>query len=282
MYFVSDRFLESLLEDDIPYGDETTSLLAWDDAWGTLTAKSKTEGVVSGLTLAARLLRRMGSTVEEVIRDGDRVSPGTTLLRATGSAQALHSAYKTAQCVMEYCSGISRRVDAMRVAAQSVNPQCQVALTRKHFPGTKTLALYAVRVAGGSIHRLGLSDSILLFDQHRVFMADPTHAIRAIKAKSPERKVAVEVASDTEALQFLDAGADLIQCERFEVASLSRLVQRVHHDYPHARVLATGGIRADNAQAYAATGVDALVTSWPYYGAPADISMVFSAHHVVD
>ena len=162
-------------------------------------------------------------------------------------------------------------------AAQSVNPNCQVALTRKHFPGAKLLSLYAILTGGGVFHRAGLSESILVFDQHRVFLSDPFKAVHDAKLKFPERRITVEVATGEEGLAYFEAGADVIQCEKFSTDDLKAFVDAVRAKYPAGKILAAGGINGSNASEFAATGVDAIVTTWPYFAQPFDIKMRFKA-----
>jgi molybdenum transport protein len=274
MFFISDHELEEILSEDIPYGDETVDLMGIGDAAGRITCHPKADGVVSGVSLAARIFRMVGLTVQELARDGERIAAGTTILKASGSAGAIHATYKTAQTVMEYCSGISGRARAMVDAAASANPRCRVALTRKHFPGAKKLSLYAGLAGGATIHRMGLSESILIFDQHRVFADDFPALLARMKAVSPERKIAVEAATADEGLAFVRAGADIIQCERFSPEALAEFIGKARGENPAVLVSAAGGVNAETAAAYAAAGADFLVTTWPYFGKPFDIKMV--------
>lgn len=276
MFYVPDRVLETVLEEDLPYGDETTSLLEIRDFRGSIVAKAKASGVYSGISLAARLMRQLGLSVEEHASEGVALTAGSPLLTALGKADQLHAVYKSAQLIMEYCSGISTRTHQMVEAVHSANLQCQVALTRKHFPGTKTLSFYAALAGGGVIHRTGLSESILVFDQHRLFLDDPVNAIHRAKEKSPERRIAVEVDTPKEGLLFAQAGADIIQCERFSPDVLKNFVKTLHREASGVRILAAGGVRGENAYQYAATGVDVLVTSWPLFAPPQDVKMQFS------
>lgn len=276
MYYVPDRVLDAILEEDLPYGDETMRLVGVEALRGRVVASNKAAGTVSGISLAARLMRHLGLCAEELANDGVSLPAGSPLLSATGSAEALHAVYKTAQVIMEYCTGISTRTRTMVDAAQAVNPHCQVALTRKHFPGTKVLSLYAATMGGGIIHRTGLSESILVFDQHRILMDDPIARIRAVRDRSPERMIAVEVNSPEEGLAFAAAGANVIQCEKFTPEVLAQFVPTLKAQFPAVRVVAAGGVRGDNAAQYAATGVDALVTTWPYFAPPSDIKMRFT------
>ena len=162
-------------------------------------------------------------------------------------------------------------------AARAVSPNAHVALTRKHFPGTKPIAYAGAKAGGGIVHRFGLSDSILVFDQHRVFCADAARSIKRLAAENPERKTAVEADTPAQALRFVELGVDIIQCERFTVDALAAFCDAARRRNPRIVINAAGGINASNAGAYAQAGADVLVTSWPYFGAPFDVKMRFEA-----
>ena len=155
MVYFPDSYLDDLIREDAPYGDETSTLLGIEDQPGMVVGAPKVTGVVSGVSVAAKLCRRVGLKATEHVKDGDRVEAGTPVLTLEGTASQLHLVYKTAQRLMETCSGIAGRTRQMVDAAQSVNPNCQVALTRKHFPGAKLLSLYAILTGGGVFHRAG-------------------------------------------------------------------------------------------------------------------------------
>lgn len=176
---------------------------------------------------------------------------------------------------MEYASGIAFRTREMVDAARAVSPKVQVAGTRKHWPGGKRIALAGLLAGGGIVHRFGLSDSILVFDQHRVFCDDFEAAFRALQARSPERKIAVEAGSPEEAMTFVRLGADIIQCERFSPEDFAAFADAARAESPNVRLSAAGGVNAKNAALYAEAGADILVTSAPYWGAPQDVKMRF-------
>ena len=258
-----DGYLLRLMEDDCPLTDLTTEGLGISEAEGTVTAQFKKAGIVAGATLAARLFELAGARVEVFARDGESRPEGVPILCATGTAAALHSVYKTAQCVMEYASGIALRTKAMLEAARTEAPSVHIALTRKHFPGTKPIAYAGLYAGGGIVHRFGLSDSILVFDQHRVFCADEARAIKRLMRQCPERKCAAEAGTPEEALRFVELGVDIIQCERFPVESLAGFVPVAKRLNPKLVINAAGGINESNAADYARAGADVLVTSWP-------------------
>ena len=109
---------------------------------------------------------------------GTFVPRGTLLLEATGRAGDLHRGAKTAQIMIELASGIATRAAAIVAAARSANPLISVACTRKNMPGAKQIALKAIMAGGAVPHPLGLSDSVLVFADHRVFL--PTAPISPI------------------------------------------------------------------------------------------------------
>ena len=274
MYCIGDAFLEEALKEDAPYGDLTTDLLGIENEPGTIACWPKSDTVICGAQLAARLFEKVGLTVDLAAKDGDRLPAKTVFLKAGGRAGAIHAVYKTAQNIMEYCSGIATRTAEMRLAAQAVNPNCQIAVTRKHFPSAKVLSLYAAQTAGARVHRTGLSESVLVFDQHRTFCPDDfLERLARMHELDPERKIAVEAGGLDEALEFARAGADIIQCEKMPAPEFAETAARIKEICPHVLVSAAGGIRADNAADYARAGADFLVTTWPYFGKPADIKM---------
>lgn len=270
-----DDYLLRLLKEDCPSVDLTTQGLGIGAELGAVKAHFKKPGIAAGVRLAARLFELSGAETEIHAEDGDRLEAGEPILIARGTAANLHRVYKVAQTLMEYASGIARLTNEMVTSAKMVNSRVQVAATRKHMPGTKPIALAGVAAGGGIVHRLGLSDSILVFDQHLVFCGDADAAISHLKMVSPERKVAVEVGSCEDGVRMAKLGADIIQCERMPLDELAALAATLRGLNPNIVVSAAGGINEKTAADYAKTGVDLLVTSRPYQAAPFDVKMSF-------
>ena len=259
--------------------DLTVDALGIEDRPGCVECFPKEDCVIAGVEEAARIFRAVGALAEEVRPSGSRLPAGTVCLRAEGTAGRLHAVYKAAQNVMEYASGIATRTAGVVRNARAASPSVEVAVTRKHFPGTKHLSVRAALAGGATVHRLGLSESILVFDQHRAFMdeAEFLSAIPRMAARFPERRIMAEAGSVEEAVRFAEAGVQVIQCERFSPDALRECAERVRRIQPGVRISAAGGINADNAADYAAAGADVLVTSWVYFGRPQDVKMKFSA-----
>ena len=169
MFYIPTSFLENILKEDIPWNDSTTEALGISGVPGKISCFPKKDGFVSGIEIGVRLFKEVGLEVTCIGKDGDFYSAGQTVLEARGTAEKIHSVYKTVQNILEYSSGITNRVRAMTRQIEAAGSKAKVAVTRKHFPGTKTISLNAALLGGAIVHRAGLSESILVFDQHRVF-----------------------------------------------------------------------------------------------------------------
>ena len=277
---ISGTQIEVLLNEDVPYGDLTTTAMGIADKPGFMAFATRSNVVVAGVEEAAAVLRRLGLEVDVCHRSGDVLLPKTLVLQARGPAGLLHCGWKVAQNLLEYCSGIATRTHDMVVKGRAVNPHLQIAATRKNFPGTKSLSAKAVLAGGGIIHRLGLSESFLLFDNHHNFFSSHAQlfaAVAAARRKLPEKKICVEVKNFEDAVQFAQAGAHVLQFDKNSPEELREWIPRIREKYPVIVIAAAGGVNADNIQNYARTGIDLVVTSWVYFGKPADIAVCIQA-----
>jgi molybdenum transport protein len=272
---LDDAHLARLLSDDVPFEDITTRALAIGSLAGRLEFRARRAMIVCGGEEAARLFALVGASARLLVPSGGQVEEGACLLQASGSATCLHRAWKTAQVLMETLSGIASAAAALVFAADPV----PVACTRKTLPGTKALCLKAVRAGGATVHRLGLSDSVLVFPEHRLFLDEPPErTIDRLRRAEPERKLVVEVTSATEALAWAQAGADVLQLEKFTPTAVAEIRAQLDAQLTGRRPLlaAAGGVRADNAAAYAAAGAELLVSSAPFAAPPADVQVDFA------
>ncbi|TAK47240.1 MAG: ModD protein [Xanthobacteraceae bacterium] len=267
--------LEKLLAEDIPYGDLTTEALGVNGDKGHITLTARDAMTVAAIEDAQAIFAIAGIEVEREVRSGDTVVAGTCLLRGEGHATGLLRSYKVAQTLVEVWSGVATATRRMVAAARMANPAVVVACTRKNVPGTKGLAVAAVKAGGGVMHRLGLSETILLFAEHRMFrpnagLDDLAHGLRL---HAPEKKLVIEVHSIDEAIAAAQAGFDVIQTEKFTPSTVAEVVTALAAIAPRAVIAATGGINLDNAAAYAQAGASVLVTSWPYTAQPRDVAV---------
>ena len=276
MFIIPENYLNSLMEEDLQHMDLTVMSMDIENISGSLECYSKNDCVLAGAEEAARLFKNTGCEVELLLSGGTFIEGGKVFMRVRGTAGAMHACWKQSQNIIEYSSGIATRTAEMVKNAKAANPSVHVSVTRKHFPGGKALSIKAALAGGASLHRLGLSDSILVFDQHRAFTHDFISLIPLMARRFPEKKIAVEADTPAEAEAYLKAGAHIVQCERFTYEELRNFVKISRSINKDAVIAAAGGINAANAKEYASTGVDILVTSWVYFGKPQDIKMKMS------
>lgn len=275
MTVVSIHELERLLSDDAPYGDLTTEALGIGRRLGRMRFSAKTAMVVAAAEEGAALLELAGVDTTLKVSSGDAVQADTVLLEGEGPAHALHRAWKVSQTLIEIWSGVATATHKLVTAARAVRPDIAVACTRKNVPGTKAFAAAAVKAGGAVMHRLGLSETILVFPEHRVFLGagDAESIMVALRRHSPEKKLVCEVNSVAEGRYAAEAGFDVIQAEKFTPDMIAQLSQSIAAMIPRPLVAAAGGVNPDNAAAYARAGADILVTSWPYTARPADVAV---------
>jgi molybdenum transport protein len=273
MLCLSDTCLLSLLADDVPYGDLTTRTLGIGTQPAQLTFAARQSMTVAATEEALRLLELAGASASLAAPSGTALQAGDLILQAQGTAAQLHSGWKAAQTLVEWASGIATATAAIVAAAGGV----AVACTRKTVPGTKALSVQAVLAGGGVMHRLGLSETLLLFAEHRLFLDEPpAHTLARLRRQQPEKKIVVEVAMVEEAALWAAAGADVLQLEKFTPEAVAACRRAIAPLAARPLLAAAGGVRADNAAAYVAAGADFLVTSAPYTAPPKDVQVTFS------
>ncbi|WP_022723520.1 ModD protein [Rhodopseudomonas sp. B29] len=266
--------LQRLLDDDVPFGDLTTEALGIGARIGTMRLAARDPMVLAMAEEAAAIIQLGGCEVDLIAASGARLEPGAPVLVARGAASGLLRSWKVAQTLIEIWSGVATAAADIVAAARAVSPTIAVACTRKNTPGTKRFAVAAVKAGGAVMHRLGLSETILVFGEHRGFLDEPLAAtVQRLRAASPEKKLITEVSAVDAALEAAEAGFDVLQLEKFAPADVAALVQRLATT-PHRPVIAVaGGVNAANAAAYAQAGAQVLVTSAPYMAKPRDVQV---------
>lgn len=274
---LSDDALQELIREDAPYGDLTTAGLSMGDMPGRIVMAARQPMTVCGSEEAARLFELLGATATVISPSGKHVLGGAELISAHGRASSLLLAWKVAQTLMEYASGVASEVARMVTELRAAGHAQPVACTRKTFPGTRALSVKAVLSGGGIMHRMGLSETMLLFPEHRVFLDVSTDdMVGRLRKYQPEKRLVVEVGSMQEALAMATSGADVLQLERFTPEAVKQCKVALHTSRLHPTLAVAGGVNASNAVAYADAGADILVSSAPYHAPPRDVEARFS------
>lgn len=274
MRALNDPELSALLADDVPCGDLTTDTLCIGMQAARLEFRARQAMTVCASEEAVRLFELVGASARLLSASGVSVPAGELILEAQGSAAQLHRAWKTAQNLVEWASGIATATAAIVAAAGGA----AVACTRKNVPGTKAMSVKAIQAGGAIMHRLGLSETLLVFPEHGLFLNEaPRQTIERLRRAQPEKKIIVEVGNLDDAKRWRDAGTDVLQLEKFTPEAVAACRQALGLNTTAIRPLlaAAGGVRADNAAAYVAAGADFLVTSAPYTAAPRDVQVNF-------
>ena len=182
-YRLPDPALEAILGEDTPEGDATTFALGIADRPGVLEYRARGPMTLCGSEEAARMGQLRDLIIAgPVAASGSVLDAGQLILRLEGRAAALHAVWKTSQTLMEYLSGIASATAAIVAAARRGNPAASVACTRKNFPGTKAAAIKAILCGGATPHRLSLSETLLVFAEHRVFLDEsPTATLARLR-----------------------------------------------------------------------------------------------------
>ena len=274
--FFDHATIDDWIAEDAPLLDLTTQLLDLADRPARMALVLREGGVAACTEEAARVVQHCGGQVQACMPSGMHLQAGDVLLVATGDAPALLRAWKVAQNLLEYACGVASRTARLVRAVRAVAPGMAVLTTRKHAPGLRRIALKATLSGGAYPHRLGLGETVLVFPQHRALVGG-WDALRLRLAGTAqalvEKKCVIEAHSLHDARQAVLAGADVVQFDKASPAQLQDWCAQLRARHPALGLLAAGGIHEGNAAAYAATGVDALVTSSLYHAPPADVGV---------
>lgn len=267
--------IDYFITEDVPYLDLTSEVLGVADQPGEMEYYTREECVLAGGDVVSRIAMRLGCEVISARSDGERIAAGETFMTLRGQASSLHQVWKVGLNTFDHLSAVATKTRQMVDAAHEANPQCEILTTRKSMPGAKDLLTSAVRAGGAWPHRLGLSETVLVFDHHIAFMGGFDaflDQLPAIKRRCVEKKLFVE-AGEAQALALARTGVDGIQFDKVPVERLASLVEELRAIDPRLTLIAAGGINPKNVAAYAATGVDGLATTAPFSAKPLDMSV---------
>ena len=279
----------ALAEDLGPIGDVTIQALLTHQGSGSALFVARSAGVLAGLEAAALVFDAVDPTVkfERLRDDGASLVKGDRVARVAGSLQSLLLAERTALNLVQRISGVAtmtrRFVDAV------AGTRAKIVDTRKTTPGFRRLEKYAVRCGGGTNHRIGLFDMILIKDNHLVALrnADPAAAVaeamrRALvyrESHDPSLPIMIEVDS----LVQLDAALagpgvrpDFVLLDNMPLADMQEAVRRRARTAPDVQLEASGGVSLATVRAIAETGVDRISVGALTHSAPAwDLALDF-------
>jgi nicotinate-nucleotide pyrophosphorylase (carboxylating) len=269
-----EELLRRELRDDLGRaGDITTDAIAAPGDRAAAEIMARRAGRVCGVGIALDAFRLLGDVEAEIVRsDGGDVEPGEVLARVGGSARTMLSAERTALNLLGHLSGVAT---ATRDLAKAIAEHpARIVDTRKTTPGLRALEKYAVRVGGGSNHRFGLDDAVLIKDNHLLLAGGVREAVERARARLGHLvKLEIEVDTLEQLTEALELGVDAVLLDNMSIADLTEAVAMARG---RATTEASGGIDAATIAAVAATGVDRISLGWITHSAPAlDVGLDF-------
>ena len=255
---LEDKLIELAFAEDIGDGDHTTLCCIPEDAMGKSHLLIKEDGILAGVEMAKKVFAKFDPSmqVEVLINDGAHVKVGDIAMVVTGKVRSLLQTERLMLNIMQRMSGIATMTN--KYVELLKGTKTRVLDTRKTTPGLRMLEKQAVKIGGGTNHRIGLFDMILLKDNHIDFAGGIANAIdrchNYLKEKNLDLKIEIEVRNFDELQQVLDkGGVNRIMLDNFSVADTKKAVDIIAGRY---ETESSGGITFDTIRGYAEQGVD--------------------------
>ena len=255
---LNDRLIDLSFSEDIGDGDHTTLCCIPEEAMGSSKLLIKEEGILAGIRISKEIFHRFDPEMEinVLIEDGAHVKPGDVAMIVKGRVRSLLQTERLMLNVMQRMSGIATMTN--KYVEHLKGTKTRVLDTRKTTPGMRMLEKEAVKIGGGTNHRIGLFDMILLKDNHVDFAGGITNALDRCRAYQQEKglnlKVEIEVRSFDEIREVMKhGGADRIMLDNFSVENTKKAVEMINGKF---EIESSGGITYDTMRAYAECGVD--------------------------
>jgi len=269
---INSKVSEALSEDSVT--DDLTSQATINQSQVSnarfVTRKS---GVIAGCLVAATVLEQCGiKEYELLVKDGQEVSANTELIRLTAETRSILKAERTALNFLSHLSGIATFTNLWVKEVSS--SKTAIRDTRKTTPGLRELEKYAVRMGGGLNHRLNLSDQALIKDNHIAAAGSVSEAINRVKKAAPGALIEVEVDTLEQLKEALQCSVEIVLLDNMSIEQTKAAVEIARGS--NTKLESSGGLKLENAAAYAATGVDYLAVGALTHSAPVlDIGLDF-------
>ncbi|MFA8341925.1 MAG: carboxylating nicotinate-nucleotide diphosphorylase [Rhodothermaceae bacterium] len=249
-----EEIIKSALQEDVNTGDITTNLLIPEDKNASAFMKAKESGVVAGMEIAEMVFKYLSPEIEwkPFVKDGDKVEKGTRIAEIKGSYRAILTGERLALNFLQRMSGIaSETAKYVELVKES---KTEILDTRKTVPGLRILDKYAVKAGGGTNHRIGLYDMVMIKDNHIEVAGSITNAVDNIRKELPAGiKIEVETKNLEEVKEALKAKADVIMLDNMDNATMAEAVKIVDGK---AKTEASGNMTLERIKGVSETGVD--------------------------
>lgn len=261
-----ERIVDAAYEEDLGHGDLTACL--WDHEPPTVSwrIEAQAPGVLCGSAIAAYGLLAAGPMLDWEVGDGSAIEPGTTILRGRGPADRLLARERVALNFLMHLSGVATLTRRFVEAVEGTG--ARIVDTRKTLPGLRALQKYAVRCGGGSNHRMGLYDGLMIKDNHIAAAGGVAAAVRRARERGPHTvRVEVECATPAQVDEAVEAGAEIVMLDNMGRDAMRDCVSR--HRTSGVLFEASGGVDLESVRQVAETGVDLISVGALTHSAPA-------------
>ena len=249
-----DRVITTALKEDIGGGDITTNLIIEKNQKAKAFFLAKEDGIIAGLAIAKIVFQKLDKKIvwKSFVKDGDFVSAGTRIAEVTGSLRALLTGERTALNILQRMSGIATATNSFVNVLKNTN--AKILDTRKTVPGLRLLDKYAVKLGGGTNHRIGLFDMVLIKDNHIKAAGSITNAVSKVKKGLTKKiKIEVETSNLDEVREALTCKVDIIMLDNMSVPMMKQAVKVISGK---TKVEASGNVNLKTLRQIAETGVD--------------------------
>jgi nicotinate-nucleotide pyrophosphorylase (carboxylating) len=246
--------LNHAFQEDIGTGDITTNQLVPENTIATAQMTAKDDGVIAGLPIAKLVFQKLDKQVQwnPKVKDGDRVAKGDVILELKGSYRALLTGERLALNLLQRMSGIAS--ETAKYVEEAKGSKVKILDTRKTVPGLRTFDKYAVKMGGGTNHRIGLYDMVMIKDNHIKIAGSIGNAVAQIKKTIPSHiQIEVETTNLQEVKEALTAGADIIMLDNMSNELMTEAVELIQGQ---CLVEASGNMSLERISGVAKTGVD--------------------------
>lgn len=259
------ELIKAALAEDLAGGEDITSVATITaDASASADFTARKSGVIAGIEIVEAVLREVGLIeIKRHKSDGEKVSGGDILLSVSGNTRAILLAERTALNFLCHLSGIATLTSEW--VEKISGTKCRIRDTRKTTPGMRVLEKYAVRMGGGTNHRMNLSDAALIKDNHIAAAGGVVAAFAKVRALYPNSEIEIEVDTLEQLRDVLPQKPDLVLLDNMSPAQCREAVSIVNGA---CKLEASGGIAFENARAYADSGVDYIAIGALTHSAP--------------
>ena len=269
---INSKVSEALSEDSVT-DDLTSQATITQSQVSEARFVTRKSGVIAGCLVAAAVLEQCGiNAYELLVKDGQEVSANTELIRLKAETRSILKAERTALNFLSHLSGIATFTNLWVKEVSS--SKTAIRDTRKTTPGLRELEKYAVRMGGGLNHRMNLSDQALIKDNHIAAAGSVSQAINRVKKAAPGALIEVEVDTLEQLKEALQCSVEIVLLDNMSIEQTKAAVEIAKGS--NTKLESSGGLKLENAAAYAATGVDYLAVGALTHSAPVlDIGLDF-------